>query len=117
MLVLIRVDRNSWSEYKYITQSNGLVRCSLTAGKTNSNVDSKQTLMKFLFEDHAKWEYFVFCGLSNYLALEGYELLISDALHLYLFVISALSLRTMFLARSRAENVFIGSLCLFKIYI
>ena len=40
--------------------------------------------MKFLFEDHAKWEYFVFCGLSNYLALEGYELLISDALHLSL---------------------------------
>ena len=83
MLVLIRVDRNSCLAYKYITQSNGLVRCSLTAGKTNSNVDSKQTLMKFLFEDHAKWEYFVFCGLSNYLALEGYELLISDALGLH----------------------------------
>lgn len=82
MLVLTRVDRNSWSAYKYITQSNGLVRCSLTAGKTNSNVDSKQTLMKF--ENHAKWEYFVFCGLSNYLALEEYELLISDALHLSL---------------------------------
>ena len=44
MLVLIRVDRNSWSAYKYITQSNGLVRCSLTAGKKNSYVDSKQTL-------------------------------------------------------------------------
>ena len=84
MLVLIRVDRNSWSAYKYITQSNGLVRCSLTAGKTNSNADSKQTLMKFLFEKHAKWEYFVFCGLSNYLALEEYELLISNALHLSL---------------------------------
>ena len=81
MLVLIRVDRNSCSAYKYITQSNGLVRCSLTAGKTNSYVDSKQTRMKFLFENHAKREYFVFCGLSNYLNLEGYELLISDALH------------------------------------
>ena len=66
------------------TQSNGLVRCSLTAGKTNSYVDSKQTRMKFLFENHAKREYFVFCGLSNYLTLEGYELLISDALHLSL---------------------------------
>lgn len=77
-------DRNSWSAYKYITQSNGLVRCSLTAGKTNSNTDSKQTLMKFLFENHAKWEYFAFCGLSNYLVLEEYELLISDALHLSL---------------------------------
>ena len=84
MLVLIRVDRNSCSAYKYITQSNGLVRCSLTAGKTNSYVDSKQTRMKFLFENHAKREYFVFCGLSNYLTLEGYELLISDALHLSL---------------------------------
>ena len=69
MLVLIRVDRNSCLAYKYITQSNGLVRCSLTAGKTNSYVDSKQTLMKFLFENHAKREYFVFCGLSNYLTL------------------------------------------------